>query len=182
MTYQWAYQRGATPTAVPNVVCVGAIDYTQGGTTGSLPQYVTNNATAKAGFSTCGPRVDVYAPGGFIAGAAANASVNGYYPVVPYPANSNYKSIKESGTSQASPQVAGVLACVLGMRPWMTQQNVQNWIINYSVPKVANAATTGGYADSYNLQNSTNRYLYFPYQYIVNANISGGGMQMTGFF
>jgi hypothetical protein len=172
---RWYYHRGSSPTAVPGVVCVGAIDYTfQGG--GS---YSITNATAKSNFSATGPRVDVYAPGGFIAGATCNNAITGYFPVVNYPTNSNYKSMKESGTSQASPQVAGVLACVLQMRPWMSYNDAQTWIRENSVPKTANvsgyysSADFSSYSDTYSLQGSTNRYLYYPYQLANNARITG---------
>lgn len=172
----WYYHRGSSPTAVPGVLCVGAIDYTfQGG--GS---YLTTNATAKAAFSATGPRVDVYAPGGFIAGATCNTAITGNFPVVNYPANSSFKNIKVSGTSQASPQVAGVLACVAQMRPWMRYNDAQTWIRENSVAKTANVSGysyfSGGvssYSDRYSLQGGTNRYLYYPYQQANNATVTG---------
>jgi hypothetical protein len=175
----WYYQQGGTPGASPGVVCVGAIDFTYDGTTVPWPSYSTTNATAKAYFSATGPRINVWAPGGQIAGATCNSAVlysgNNNYNITAYYANSSYKQQKDSGTSQASPQVAGMLACVAQMRPWMTYQDAASWLNTFSVPKTANAATTGGYADLFNLQAATTNYLYFPYQTVNNAIVTGSG-------
>ena len=182
----WYYHQGGSPGATPGVVCVGAIDYTYNGTTTPWGNYTTLGANAKAYFSATGPRINVWAPGGQIAGATCT-SANLYsgtsnYNVTPYYANSAYKQQKDSGTSQASPQVAGVLACIAQMRPWMTYQGAIDWLNTFSTPnKTANVATTGGYADLFNLQTATQNYLYWPYQTANNATISGS-FNFTGTF
>jgi hypothetical protein len=190
------YHRGSTPTALnisqsdilptplsgndpsinADVVCVGAIDYTKGGS----GTYVQSNSTAKASFSNSGPRVDVYAPGGMIAGATCNSktidpsgTIDGY-PVTSYYGDSQFKQQKESGTSQASPQVTGVLACVLQKNPTYTQKEVQQWIRDNSVFGKIYDEGPNSYTNLYSLQGSDNRYLYFPYR-DVKYSVSGAG-------
>ena len=190
----WYYQQGASPGGTAGVICVGAIDFTYNAGLFEYPNtvvywssYSTSNATAKASFSCTGPRINVWAPGGMISGATCNSKTitpvplnvsnysNNVYPVTTYYNNSSYKQQKDSGTSQASPQVAGMLACVAQMRPWMTYQDAASWLNTFSVPKTANAATTGGYADLFSLQGATTNYLYFPYQTVNNAIVTGSG-------
>lgn len=199
----WYYHRGATPAATDGVICVGAIDYVKSNTQvvyssgggASLavsypPTYAPLNATAKAFFSACGPRVDVYAPGGYVAGAASNSkpltpnSNPNYleYPVTSYYANPEFKQQKESGTSQAAPQVTGLLACILQASPFFDQTDVSTWISLNSANKVANItpavppANYVAYTDLYNLQGSNTRYLFLPtaFQTSETGNITGG--------
>lgn len=110
---------------------------------------------SKSTFSNCGPRIDVYAPGSSIMSCVHNDSVN-----VNDPRNSSYKLIKKSGTSMASPQVCGVLACLLETNPRMKQAEALNYITTFS--KVGQITDTGGgYTDNTSLQGSQNRYLFF---------------------
>jgi subtilisin family serine protease len=48
------------------------------------------------------------------------------------PRNSNFFKIKKSGTSMASPQVAGIIACALETYPNMTQTQALSYIQNYA--------------------------------------------------
>lgn len=118
------YHRGSTPSATPGVISVGC-----------MAAYTNNNFVGgtehKRGFSCCGPRVDIWAPGDSIMGAYANAIYN--YASVADPRSATmgtgytYYLNKIDGTSQASPQVAGVVTCLLEARPWMTPTEVKNW-------------------------------------------------------
>lgn len=144
------YMRGSVG-ASDNVICVGAVS--------SLV-----NET-KATFSCCGPRVDVYAPG-----AAIISSVNSDLGTV---ANDyrdvNYKIKKYQGTSMASPQVCGVLACVLETWPTMTQEQATEYI--HRTSKLGQLTDTGGGpTDFTSLQDSVNRYLfYYPERPVTGA-------------
>lgn len=137
------YHEGASPGACPNVICVGAV--------GS-----TVNET-KATFSNCGPRIDVYAPGqNIISSFNSSASYGG----VADPRNSSHVIGKISGTSMASPQVCGVIACALEKYPNMTQNQAKQYINAYS--KIGQMTdTNGSYTDLTSLQGSTNRFLAF---------------------
>ena len=98
------YHRGATPTVQDGVICVGAIDRTY-----------TSNAENQAAYSNRGPRLDIYAPGSGIMSAVTSS---GSYTsgAINYTLNNSYKVNKLNGTSMASPQVAGLLACVMQVR------------------------------------------------------------------
>jgi subtilisin family serine protease len=187
---QYYYHRGSSPTAASGVICVGAIDYVyQGFEKKNSLTYSSINSTAKMWFSSCGPRIDVWAPGGQILGAwSAAGRTSEYSPTSgPWPyENTTYSKAKESGTSQASPQVTGVLACVLQANPHFNQYDVRRWISENSADdKVANVANssnnttafsiTTSYNDPYNLQGSTTKYLYMPYATDNKGNVSGAG-------
>ncbi len=95
-------------------VCVGAIaDTNKPGTT----------TEKKADYSNSGPRIDVWAPGTNIAGPvnAANSSWTD-------PRDSSYHWKSLSGTSMASPQVCGMVACLLEANPHWNQKNVRDFV------------------------------------------------------
>lgn len=137
------YHRGGAPSSAPNVICVGAV--------GS-----TANET-KATYSMCGPRVDIYAPGSNIM-SSFNSTTS--FGGTNDPRNAAYRIGKISGTSMASPQVTGVLACALETYPGMTQAQSRQYLESYS--KLAQMTDTGGsYSDLTSLQGSVNRYLFY---------------------
>lgn len=162
--FTYNYQRGSSPGAAPGVICVGAVSQTTGA---SYPEH-------KISFSTTGPRVDIFAPGGFVMGAYANASYGGN-AAVQDPRNSSYYLNKDSGTSQAAPQVTGVVACLLQARPWMTATNVLNFLNSVSLKNQLNEfyyalqggsftyISTGTYTNLSSLQGAVNGYLYMPF-------------------
>lgn len=145
------YMRGTSPTAnddtingdwdIPNI-CVGAIDIT------SLER--------KVNFSDCGPGVDIYAPGSYIMSSWNSSGVVSF--VADTRGGGNLAKI--SGTSMASPQVCGVLACALETYPDMTQEQAKEYIIGISKANQIND-TAGGPTDTASLQGSPNRYLFY---------------------
>jgi subtilisin family serine protease len=138
INYTWYYHRGSAPASASNVICVGAVDDTVSET--------------KATFSNCGPRVDVYAPGRYIMSSLNSGTVNDVR-------NNTYKVSKYSGTSMASPQVCGVLACLLETYPNLTQQEALDWLRAYSqLNQITD--TEGSTDDLTSLQGSDNRFLY----------------------
>lgn len=122
--FTYYYHRGGSPGAATNVICVGCM--------AAFANTDVAGSEHKRSFSCAGPRVDVWAPGDYIMGAYANAAYAG--AAVADTRSSNvgtgytYYLNAISGTSQASPQVVGVLACLLQARPWMTQQQVRSWL------------------------------------------------------
>jgi subtilisin family serine protease len=142
ITYLWYIHRGTTPSAAPGAICVGNID--------------TFYQEYKRGSSNCGPRVDVYAPGSSI-----NSSVNSTtsFGGVSDPRNASYNVVKISGTSMASPQVCGVVACLLEAYPYLSPAQARTMIIDLA--KVNQITDTGGtQSDITSLQGAPNRYLY----------------------
>lgn len=122
------FMRGTSPTAndnsvdgtydIPNI-CVGATD------TG-----LTSSNDRKVSFSDCGPGVDIYAPGTSIM-SVLNTSYSGGGTTDPRSGISpSYKIGKISGTSMASPQVAGLVACLMETYPHYTQEQAKAYLIS----------------------------------------------------
>ena len=104
-------------------------------------------------FSTCGPRVDIYAPGELIMSSVHSTAL-------PDPRNPNFYLYKLSGTSMASPQVVGVLACFLETNPKASQADALKYITSTAKTNQIFSFNLGP-ADLTDLQGSSNRYLYF---------------------
>jgi hypothetical protein len=141
VTSPYYYMRGSSPTAndttIPNI-CVGAIDVTSG--------------DYKAYYSDCGPGVDIWAPGTNI--------ISSYLSGVSDSRNSGHLLGKISGTSMASPNVCGVLACALEQNPHWNQTQAKAYITGTATQgQITN--TTGGPADIRDLQGAPNKYLYY---------------------
>lgn len=101
------YHRGSTNVSGGNAICVGAI--------GPLKD------DSKASFSCTGPRVTVYAPGSNIISSVHSGSATDYR-------NASFQIDKYNGTSMASPQVCGVIACALEQYPRMTHYEAVEYI------------------------------------------------------
>jgi hypothetical protein len=111
-------------------------------------------------FSNKGTGVDVWAPGEKIMSAKSTKD-NGYED----PRNSNYYVGPLSGTSMASPQIVGILACCLQADPTINNNNLKTFISNnfysqkiYSTQEAWKAEPLGNgpYFGKYrNLQNSS---------------------------
>jgi subtilisin family serine protease len=130
-------------------------------TVGATDSVLTNPPIErKAYFSETGPRVDVYAPGTMIMGAYANKPYQTY--AVADPRRAGYYLNKISGTSQATPQVAGYIACLLQLRPKSTVSEVKKFIADSSNKnKLAEGALS--WTNLYSLQGGANNYLYTPF-------------------
>ena len=137
------YMRGPSPGASDGVICVSAVDSTV--------------SERKVDFSNAGPRTDVFAAGSNIMGAY-------YTGGVADPRNGSFQKAKLSGTSMASPQVCGLLACALETYPNMTPTQALAYIqatANAGLLSAPACSTTYGAANytSYNsLYNGPNTY------------------------
>jgi hypothetical protein len=151
--YAWASNRGTTPSAAADVICVGAVSS------------FANEEKRES--SNCGPRVDIFAPGSNIM-----SSFNGIgsFGGTTDPRDANFRIGKISGTSMASPQVCGLLACVLELYPRFNQTDARNYLINYAkTGQLTN--TSGGPADTTDLQDSENRYIYYYKERLDDGNV-----------
>lgn len=144
------YMRGTSPTANDtrshpdgtydiNNITVGSIDVTVG--------------DYKATYSDCGPGVDIFAPGtniisSYNSGVADSRGANYYFQG------------KISGTSMASPQVSGVLACMLELYPHWNQHQAKQYILGTAKNNQI-TDTTGGPADYRDLQGAADKYLFY---------------------
>ena len=150
------YMRGTSPTANDNsttgqfelpAICVGSID--------------SVSTDQKVVYSDCGPGVDLYAPGTHIISALPSG--------VSDPRESGYYLGKYSGTSMASPQVCGVLACALETYPHMNQVQAKAYILGHAKANQI-TANTNGPADGQDLQGSANLFLYYNKERSTSGN------------
>lgn len=134
------YHRGPSQGGSPRVICVGAVDVT--------------STESKANYSNNGPRVDLYAPGTRIMSAYKTFGI-------PDNRNSSYFLTKISGTSMATPQACGILACVLEIFPNLKQDEAMEYIKKYtSLDDLIDSLPTN-FKNVYSLNGSENRYLKF---------------------
>jgi hypothetical protein len=148
------YHRGSSPSSATGCICVGAIS--------SLAN------ESKASFSNCGPRIDVYAPGSNIMSSLNVISLN--WPGTDDVRNSVYKIGKANGTSTSSPQVTGVLACVLEKYSNMNQSLARDYLFSYSkINQIPDGSLS--FSNFASLQGSENRFLYFNRNRLVSGNV-----------
>ena len=98
------YNRGSAPGSSPGAICVGSVS--------------TDKNFTRSGFSNYGPRIDVWAPGSNIVSSYSSAGT----PDTKYGGSNWFKAI--SGTSMASPQVAGIAAIAAGNKWRYTNKDV----------------------------------------------------------
>ena len=156
VTQPYYYMRGTSPTANDNsttgqyelpAICVGSID--------------SISTDQKVLYSDCGPGVDLYAPGTHIISALPSG--------VSDPREPGYYLGKYSGTSMASPQVCGVLACALETYPHMNQVQAKAYILGHAKANQI-TANTNGPADGQDLQGSANLFLYYNKERSTSGN------------
>ena len=145
------YHRGSSPTHVDvrindnegynnNTIVVGATDVT--------------TTEQKSTFSDTGPGVDIWAPGVSIQSSFNPQGIEDRR-------DGNYDVYKISGTSMASPQVTGVLACMLEIDPNMTPDEAKEFI-QFHATKGQLTETGGGFTDTRDINGASNYYLYYP--------------------
>ena len=116
---------------------------------------------SKATFTNCGPRVDIFSPGDNIISAVNDGTVTGgSVTTVTDSRNASYNLAKYDGTSMASPQVCGVLACLLEQYPNMNQSDIENYLTQHKKTGQM-TETNGGYTDNTDLQGAGNDYLFY---------------------
>ena len=141
------YHRGSSPIANLAIVV------------GNLSNNLNNGEERKNTTSECGPRVDVYAPGSLIMSACS--TTNDGYTTSNYFADANFKQMAISGTSMASPQVAGVCALLAQVYPHITPAQMQTMIKNTAIKnQLTDDGSTNNYANTFCTLGSPNNILY----------------------
>ena len=162
------YHRGATPAAELGVISVGNISNA----------YVSGQE-AKILSSAAGPRIDVYAPGSNIMSAIpVGSSVAAAVGSTTYPGNTSYRITKLTGTSMAAPQVAGVVATILQLRPQSTASEILEILVAASESNRLYDPTSGTPAADYTnfrCLMGPNRYLKTPFTRPNPISITGSG-------
>lgn len=156
------YMQGGSPPAAPGVICVGNVS------TGY------DNPEHKSGSSESGPRVDIWAPGTNIVSTTSNTNIFG--ATTNYPFNSSYKIMSISGTSMASPNVAGVAVQMAQKYPDYTPSQIKQKILD--VGTVGALYTTGlstDYSNAESLHGGPNLFAYQPYSVSAPTTLSVGG-------
>ena len=143
------YHRGSSPTNADEMICVGA--------TAS-----NDNFDTKVNFSETGPRVDIYAPGDGIMGGYANKSYN--TAAVQDPRDPQYFLNKISGTSQATPQVAGVMCLLAQADPTITKTQMLDLLNKYALVDIMDTGVNDtDYTNVTGLQGGPNVFLQNPF-------------------
>jgi len=124
------YQQGATPQA-PDVIAVGALD--------AAAYSATQDQ--KATFSCAGPGVAIWAAGTNIMSAStSNISAGNYASSNVYFLDNNFRQLNDTGTSQASPQITGMVSLYLQVHPPANNLSADNatqvksWITSVATP------------------------------------------------
>ena len=138
------------------------------------------NTDSKNWSSNCGPAVDLYAPGTNILSSvstvcAMSSDTGSYF------ADNNYKQMTLSGTSMASPQVAGYLSLVLQVNPSATPDSVKQSLINNCGNALYSSNQDNDYSNHDSIKGSEKRILFnkfgnseipLKFNLPINANIS----------
>ena len=128
-----------------------------------------------AGSSKKGPAVNIWAPGTDIQSTCSiNYNTSSFSPVS-YPADSNYNIMSISGTSMASPQIAGVCALYLESVPNLTPEELQNKVFTDTKSVIYTTANNDSdyRAFTSSLMGSDNRLLFTRYGVLNPYTITG---------
>jgi subtilisin family serine protease/plastocyanin len=141
------YNRGGSPFN-PSAHMVGNVDSSAH----------ASGVEQKAESSETGPGVSVYAPGTDI---MSTVSTINRFADGPYPGNSNFLITNISGTSMASPQVAGILSLYCQINPEATvEQALAYMSANAGSNKLFSTGLDNDYAELRSLIGGNNRYAF----------------------
>jgi subtilisin family serine protease len=141
--------------------------YHRGGSPYSDEAFIVGNidASRTAGLdwlnesSNRGPGVNICAPGGQIMSTSSNLADESY-SLLDYPVDTNFKIMSIGGTSMAAPQVAGVCALHLQVRPDLTPSQLLEKVLSDTKSVISTSGTDDDYNNLTNLMGGPNRFLY----------------------
>jgi hypothetical protein len=166
-----ASQRGtsSTSTDYEEILCVGNM----GATVNQQIAYTSN----------VGKKTNIFAPGDNIMGATFTGAVTPWYtqPGVTDSRNSSYRLTKMSGTSQASPQVAGIVACLIGIEPHLKMKDAITFIRQLAEVNQMTVPANPAFQDDYQLRGADNLIVNYStgtfsaYTLSATGSVSNGG-------
>lgn len=171
------YHRGASPHST-NAIKVGSMD--------SVYSAVGLRHEQKSTFSCTGIGIDMWAPGSNIMSACSN---NSSMPEAEYFENPSYKQTNISGTSMASPQVAGVAALYLQSNVQASPAQVKAWLqsqSNLNDIRLGYNYNETDYANTRSLLDANQHILYWPFSEQSSSSRTiptvslGGAITMSG--
>ena len=145
------HNRGSSPGDTPGMICVGNIS--------------SKKLEHKDESSNWGGRVDIWAPGTQIISSVydqSSAINEGYDPLVADSRDTSYYFGSVTGTSMASPQITGILACLLEQEPNLTQAEALQHLIENSLPDVYDTGVAANLFPYEGFGDSNNRYAFIP--------------------
>lgn len=157
------YHRGSSPYS-DRAFMVGNID--SGFQLSNGTETSSNTLDQTSVTSTRGPGVNIWAPGTNITAATSSTYDTGAYTVTDYPGTTGgqYPIMSISGTSMASPQVCGVVACHLQSNPTLSPEQMQVRIFADSKPTLFTTGSDTDYDRIFDsIVGSSNRMLYSRY-------------------
>lgn len=161
------YHRPSSPYS-DRAFCVGNVDSTPWNDSGNYKDKTANS-------SNKGPVVNIWAPGTNIMSTASNFNNTYDYTQFDYPNDPNYKVMSISGTSMAAPQIAGLCALYLQVKPTLTPAELLTQITGDAKATMYDTGLNNDY-DSYDnsIMGSENRLVYSRYgrQPVIYKNIS----------
>lgn len=163
------YHRGSSPYST-DAINVGNIDRIVG---------VVGNVLLdkKASSSETGPGVDIYAPGTNIMSACSNT--NEFFPENYY-LNSSFKQVNISGTSMASPQVAGVVALILQLNPAITPYQLKQSLLESAGNHIFFTENNDDWSDRRSLYGGIPNVLFNKFNQNVSTTVSGEFVNFVG--
>ena len=114
----------------------------------------------KATSSETGPGVDIYAPGTNI---ISSCSTTNRFGASSYYNNATFRQVNISGTSMASPQVAGVAALILQLNPTYTPAQVKTALLNSATATIYTTGLSNDWTNTRSLQGGSQKFLYANY-------------------
>lgn len=147
-TGTYYYHRGSSPLD-DEAHIVGNID----------SELHTGGLEQKAESSNSGPGVSIWAPGTNIMSACSN--VNELGGDGPYPANTDFKIANISGTSMASPNVAGMLALYCQLNPNCTPAQAKAFVgTRAATSQIYSTSNSNDYDNTRSILGSDNKFAY----------------------
>jgi len=153
------YHRGGSPFS-DDAIKVGSTDRT----------LLVANLERKSGFSNAGPGITIYAPGSNIMSAVSTVNK---FSSASYYRDPAFRQTNISGTSMASPQVAGVAALYLQINPHATPAQVQQWLISQSTAVLSSTGLDDDYTNQRSILGGANRHMYNPFNSDASVSYNG---------